>query len=559
MLKKAKPNLIHFTIASIMISTIVSTLPTKTIAQYPTETALQECTAADWPSLKKEIDKRYKSLEASLDDMVEQVKTDGIPEANINSQEQINAIDSLLNCLNSPRFSPTLSPQKEQAVQSLTNFKNNILNRAKDGLVNNDDGKWDNKDDFYSLKLNLKLAEELAQVSTIGNDFITAFEGAIETFTNDVSSQISQLDETLPPSPALPPPNNPAPNNPGGNSLKLEIWQTILLILGGLFSLGFVILKLSPKLPKEVHFPLLSSKGKWKPEAAQDLSGEEMDELGDIIGYLKQKIDNLERQTQAKGIGLSREISSLKSQINQINERFNIIETNLSDLKELISKNESNQNLSYQQEALNQEIFNLKSQLNEKFKIVGKALSKLIDTSTDRIDQPLQSSPKINHQRTIAPPPTPSISQSSKPKPISKSLQASSKTPQNLPSQLIDTYNTNTDLLKSIAMGVAETESSFTARRSSLQMPMIFEPNANQPRFWILNDRILVPFPQKITTHRLNTICGAFNHHDFSSGSPFELVKPAIVIKMSDGSDRWQLLEKGEIKFIPIPESVIDN
>ena len=108
-------------------------------------------------------------------------------------------------------------------------------------------------------------------------------------------------------------------------------------------------------------------------------------------------------------------------------------------------------------------------------------------------------------------------------------------------------------------MGVAETESSFTARRSSLQMPMIFEPNANQPRFWILNDRILVPFPQKITTHRLNTICGAFNHHDFSSGSPFELVKPAIVIKMSDGSDRWQLLEKGEIKFIPIPESVIDN
>jgi hypothetical protein len=108
-------------------------------------------------------------------------------------------------------------------------------------------------------------------------------------------------------------------------------------------------------------------------------------------------------------------------------------------------------------------------------------------------------------------------------------------------------------------MGISETEGSFSARRSNWQMPMIFEPNANQPRFWVLNDRFLVPFPQKITTHRLNTISGAFNYNDFSSGSPFELIQPAIVAKMNDGSDRWQLLSKGEIKFIPPPESFIEN
>ena len=540
MLKKTKPNLIHFTIASIMVSTIVSTLPTKTIAQSPTETALQECTAADWPALKTEIDKRYKSLEASLDDMVEQVKTDGIPEAYINSKTQIKAIDSLLNCLNSSQFPVMFSSQKEQAVQLLTDFKNNILNRAKDGLVNNDDDVFNNQDNFYSLKLNLRLTEETSEVAEIGPEFITAFEGAIETFKFDISYQINQLPATLLSSSPDPSPTSdltPSSNNPTeqNNSPALEIWQIILLLL---FGSGALILFL---------FRVLA-----------DRSNEERNEHSEI-GYLKQKIDNLERQTQAEKIGLSREISSLKSQINQINEKFNIIETNLLELKELISKTENYQNLSSQQTELEQEVVNLKHQLNDKFKIVGKALSKLIDTSLDTIDQPLQSSPKINPHRTIAHPPTPSVSQSSKPKPTPKSPPRSSKTSQNLPTKLINTYNKNTDLLKSIAVGVAETESSFTARRSSLQMPMIFELNTNQPRFWIFNDRILVPFPQKITTHRLNTISGSFNHNDFSSGCPFELVQPAIVVKMSDGSDRWQLLEKGEIKFIPILESVIDN
>ncbi|MGA0200076.1 MAG: hypothetical protein ACO3NK_13355, partial [Prochlorotrichaceae cyanobacterium] len=119
-------------ILSVLSGSIVFTFPTKMIAQP--ETSSQECVAADWQALKVEIDQRYSSVRNSLDEMISQVKTDSIPEEAINSQKQIEAIDSLLRCLNSSQFPATLSPRKDQAVELLTDFKNNILNRAQEGL-----------------------------------------------------------------------------------------------------------------------------------------------------------------------------------------------------------------------------------------------------------------------------------------------------------------------------------------------------------------------------------------------------------------------------------------
>jgi len=129
--------------------------------------------------------------------------------------------------------------------------------------------------------------------------------------------------------------------------------------------------------------------------------------------------------------------------------------------------------------------------------------------------------------------------------------------------ELIQTYNANAENLASSIIGVSETKGSFDARRSSLQMPMIFELSKSKPRFWIYNIdnfSFLMPSPKsKITTPLLGTISSAFQHNEFSSSYALELIQPAIVAKMSDGSDRWQLLSKGEIKFITIPESVIEN
>ena len=138
------------------------------------------------------------------------------------------------------------------------------------------------------------------------------------------------------------------------------------------------------------------------------------------------------------------------------------------------------------------------------------------------------------------------------------------KIPQKLSKEeLIQTYNANAENLASSIIGVSETKGSFDARRSSLQMPMIFELSKSKPRFWIYNIdnfSFLMPSPKsKITTPLLGTVSSAFQHNEFSSSYTLELIQPAIVTKMSDGSDRWQLLSKGEIKFITIPESVIDN
>jgi hypothetical protein len=65
--KCSRFNCLQLTIATVIVSTIVSILPTKTIAQDSTpETTSQECVAADWPSLKIEIETRYTTVETSL-------------------------------------------------------------------------------------------------------------------------------------------------------------------------------------------------------------------------------------------------------------------------------------------------------------------------------------------------------------------------------------------------------------------------------------------------------------------------------------------------------------
>jgi len=491
-------------ILSFLSGAIVSTLPTKTIAQIPPEI---ECTAADWPALRTEIETRYSSVEASLNDILNEVTTPDVAEANINSQQQIEAIDSLLNCLNSSQFPTTLSPQKDQVVQLLTNFKNNILNRARNGLVNNDDDDvFNGQDNFYSLKRNLQLEESEAQIPTIGDNFIAAFEEAIETFTNDVSSQISQLSETLPPSP--PPSSDPAQTSNNtteqNNSPSSGKSQANLLRIGAGVILVIIILfiifkvrsdrsnhshrrsrrssKLLSTLQTEYHLPLLSSKGKWKPEAAQDLPGEEMDERSEI-GYLKQKIDNLERQMEKT----NRSIASIEQRLNELNS------------------------------------LNLSQQSSN---IVSKSSS-----------VPYQSNPS----------PTFSVHNDTYQQ-DSQVFNSFSATPRTLSDtdQLIQLYNVNPANLQGI--GVSETEESFNQRRSGLNVAAVLH-QASNPSFYIVQNLYLVPRPgSKVTTHKLNTIDALFDCQNFSSGAPFQLIEPAIVSPL--GNNQWQLSQRGKLKFL---------
>jgi hypothetical protein len=454
------------------------------------ETSSQECVAADWQALKVEIDQRYSSVRNSLDEMISQVKTDSIPEEAINSQKQIEAIDSLLRCLNSSQFPATLSPRKDQAVELLTDFKNNILNRAQEGLVNNNDGIFDNQDNFYSLKLNLSLTEEQARVLTIGQDFITAFEGAIGIFTTNVSSQINQLPETLPPSPPSESlsPSDPTkvPSDPGGTSLKLEIWQTILLIVGGLSALTFVIFKVRSDrsnhshrrrlrrnstilgtLQREVHLPLLSSKGK------RHSSDEETIELGESNQtiYLEQKIHKLVEQ-------------QIDQQMREVNDSI--------------------------------------------ITLIDQRLTEINLSQRSFPPQPTSTPPTVAHEDKVLQKPAPPLSMS----PIEQIIQA---------------YNTNPGNLQGI--GVSETQDSFNQRRTSSSAP-VFLHQASNPSFYIVQDRYLVPRPgSKVTTHKLNTIDALFDCDNFyQSGAPFQLIEPAIVSPLSN--NQWQLNQKGKLKFL---------
>jgi hypothetical protein len=487
-------------ILSFLSGAIVSTLPTKTIAETPTpETFSQECAAADWPNLKAQIETRYNDVQISLNQILDEVKNTTIPPDQVNSEKQIESIDSLLSCLNSPQLPVTLSPQKDKAVQLLTNFKNNILNRARNGLVNNDDDVFNGQDNFYSLKRNLQLEESVAQIPTIGPDFITAFEGAIETFTNDVSSQISQLSETLPPSP--PPSSDPAqtsnntteqnnsPSSGKSQANSLRLLAAILLLI----AIPVIVFKvrsdrsnhshrrsrrsskLLSTLQTEYHLPLLSSKGKWKPEAAQDLPGEEMDERSEI-GYLKQKIDNLERQMEKT----NRSIASIEQRLNELNS------------------------------------LNLSQQSSN---IVSKSSS-----------VPYQSNPS----------PTFSVHNDT----YQQDSQVSA-TPRTL-SELIQLYNVTPGKLQGI--GVSETAESFNQRRSGLNVAAVLH-QASNPSFYIVQNLYLVPRPgSKVTTHKLNTIDALFDCQNFSSGAPFQLIEPAIVSPL--GNNQWQLSQRGKLKFL---------
>ena len=106
------------------------------------------------------------------------------------------------------------------------------------------------------------------------------------------------------------------------------------------------------------------------------------------------------------------------------------------------------------------------------------------------------------------------------------------------------------DLLEQYTQKVSETEDSFNARRSALNSPIVLAPASNHS-FLIYRDYYMFPRPDaKITNPKLNTFEACFECENFSSGAPFQVLKPAIVFKLSVGDDRWQLQERGKLRFL---------
>jgi len=111
-------------------------------------------------------------------------------------------------------------------------------------------------------------------------------------------------------------------------------------------------------------------------------------------------------------------------------------------------------------------------------------------------------------------------------------------------------YRNNPDFLEQYAQKVSEIEESFNARRSGASVAIVLAPASNHS-FLIYNDYYMFPRPDsKITNPKLNTFEACFECENFSSGAPFQVLKPAIVFKLSVGDDRWQLQERGKLRFL---------
>jgi len=106
------------------------------------------------------------------------------------------------------------------------------------------------------------------------------------------------------------------------------------------------------------------------------------------------------------------------------------------------------------------------------------------------------------------------------------------------------------EILEQYAQKVSEIEDSFNARRSGASVAIVLAPASNHS-FLIYNDYYMFPRPDsKITNPKLNTFEACFECENFSSGAAFEVLKPAIVSKLSVEDDRWQLQERGKLKFL---------
>jgi len=111
-------------------------------------------------------------------------------------------------------------------------------------------------------------------------------------------------------------------------------------------------------------------------------------------------------------------------------------------------------------------------------------------------------------------------------------------------------YRNNPDFLEQYAQKVSEIEESFNARRSGASVAIVLAPASNHS-FLIYNDYYMFPRPDsKITNPKLNTFEACFECENFSSGAPFQVLKPAIVFKPSVEDDRWQLQERGKLRFL---------
>ena len=117
-------------------------------------------------------------------------------------------------------------------------------------------------------------------------------------------------------------------------------------------------------------------------------------------------------------------------------------------------------------------------------------------------------------------------------------------------SRIVETYNSNPVVISQQAKQVCETNTSIEKRSQGINEAVVLEKQA-QGHYWLVGREVLYLMPRRgfnINRSTVDTFKALFKCHGSKATNKFKLIKPAKVV-MIGSSQTWQLTERGIIEF----------
>jgi hypothetical protein len=117
-------------------------------------------------------------------------------------------------------------------------------------------------------------------------------------------------------------------------------------------------------------------------------------------------------------------------------------------------------------------------------------------------------------------------------------------------SRIVETYNSNPVVISQQAKQVSETNTSITKRSQGINEAVVLEKQA-QGHYWLIGRETLYLMPRRgfnINRSTVDTFKALFKCHGSKATNKFKLIKPAKLV-MIGSSQTWQLTERGIIEF----------
>jgi hypothetical protein len=117
-------------------------------------------------------------------------------------------------------------------------------------------------------------------------------------------------------------------------------------------------------------------------------------------------------------------------------------------------------------------------------------------------------------------------------------------------SQIVETYNSNPVVISQQAKQVSETKGSIEKRSQGINEAVVLEKQS-QGHYWLVGRETLYLMPRRgfnLNRSTVDTFKALFQCMGSKATNKFKLMKPAKVV-MIDSSQNWQLTEKGIIEF----------